>query len=87
MLHRADVPVVPLTLRYSRRDVYWIDDVGVSEHLIAKVLHAGPLTVEVCIGEVVWPGRHAHAAGLRDALHAAVARPIEEEGELAADRV
>ena len=84
MLHRAGVPIVPVTLRYSRREVYWVDDSTPGAHLLANVL-TGPLRVEVSLGDAVRPEAHGHARGLRDAVHHAVSEPIQAMGECPAD--
>ena len=81
LLHAAGVPIVPVTLRYSRRDAYWVDDAGVGAHLRAHVLCGPRLRVEVRLGVPIAAGDHAHAAALRRAVHAAVSQPIVESGE------
>ena len=82
LLARVSLPVVPLTLRYSRREAYWVDDTSVGEHLRTRVARGPTLGVEVRVGEVLRPAAFEHAAGLRSAVHAAVSAPIAEEGEL-----
>lgn len=81
LLARSDARLVPVTLRYSRRDAYWIEDIDLRTHLRTRVVGGPPLVATVHVGQVL-----AHAAGdgecLRDAVYRAVAAPIEAGGEL-----
>jgi 1-acyl-sn-glycerol-3-phosphate acyltransferase len=83
LLHRATVPVVPVTVRYSDRRAYWTDDITLREHLRTRVLAGPRLTCAVHIGEPLSPAAHADGTELARAVSAAVCRPIEELGELA----
>ena len=83
LLHRLRVPVVPVTIRYSDRRAYWVDDIGMGEHLRRRVLDGSPLAASVHVGRSLVPDEHADAEALEDAVRRAVFRPIEELGELA----
>lgn len=84
LLRRAAVPVIPVTLRYSDRRAYWVDDIGMLEHLRTRVLAGPGLTCAVHVGSPL----PLDAAGGREPLdeqaYRAVARPIETLGELCA---
>jgi 1-acyl-sn-glycerol-3-phosphate acyltransferase len=79
LLRRLDAPVIPVTIRYSDRRAYWIDDVTVGQHLRGCVLAGSPLAVAVHIGQ---PVSGSDADELARAVRAAIGGPIEEFGEL-----
>lgn len=83
LLHRLRASVVPVTIRYSHRRAYWIDDIGLARHLRARVLAGGRLSARVHIGAALDPAAHATGADLAAAAHRAVRHPIEELGEIA----
>jgi 1-acyl-sn-glycerol-3-phosphate acyltransferase len=81
LLHRLRAPVVPVTIRYDRRELYWVDDVPLADHLRTRVLRRPSRSV-VHIGDALRPADFADAETMRDAAHRALCRPIEEAGEL-----
>jgi 1-acyl-sn-glycerol-3-phosphate acyltransferase len=81
LLHRLEVRVVPVTIRYGERRAYWTDEIGLGEHLRHRVL-ASPLAAAVHLGGALDPVAFADGDALARAAHAAVCRPIEELGEL-----
>ena len=81
LLHRAGVSVVPVTLRYGRREAYWVDELGLAEHLDRAVMAGPTLRAEIHIGTALDPRAYAHARGFRDAAHRAVCEPILTHGE------
>jgi 1-acyl-sn-glycerol-3-phosphate acyltransferase len=87
LLHRLGTPIVPVTIRYSRRAAYWVDEVGVGAHLRGRVLGGPPLAVAVHVGTPLVPGDAADADALRSAAYRAVSAPIERLGELVATGV
>ena len=79
LLHRLQAGVVPVTLRYSRRSAYWVDDVGVDTHVRQQVLHGSPLVASVHIGTPLAPA--ANGSALCRRTYDTVAAPIEQFGE------
>ena len=75
-------PIVPITLRYSDRRAYWVDDVTVGQHVRRRVLAGTPLAVNVHIGEPLRAQDFAGVDELAAAAYAAVCQPIEVSGEL-----
>jgi hypothetical protein len=71
--------VVPITIRYSDRRVYWDDDSTLAAHLRERVLAGPPITAAVHIREPL-PATCRYDAAL---VAAAVGEAIEEFGELA----
>lgn len=86
LVHRLNRPVVPVTIRYSRRAVYWADDTSFGTHLRSRVLNGPRLSSAVHIGHSIAPAAYGDAAALSQAVYRAVCRPIEEFGELVGDR-
>lgn len=83
LMQRMGVPMVPVTMRYSDRRAYWIEDLTVAQHLQGHVLSGPPLRVTVHVGTPFHPRDCGDAEALGAAVHAAVCRPIETYGELA----
>lgn len=83
LLQRLRVAAVPVSLRYSSRRAYWVEDVGVGEHLRRQVLTGSGLAVDVHLGEPVRASEGDDARVFAAAVYAAVCGPIEEHGELA----
>jgi len=83
LVQRLDVPLVPVTLRYSDRRAYWVEDLSVGQHLKTRLLAGDTLRVQVHIGAAMRGGEHRDANELATAVHAAVCEPIETLGELA----
>jgi 1-acyl-sn-glycerol-3-phosphate acyltransferase len=82
LVQRLDVPLVPVTLRYSDRRAYWVEDLTVGQHLKKRVFAGGTLRVQVHIGATMHGGDHRDAEDLAAAVHAAVCLPIEKRGEI-----
>ena len=83
LLHRLRVPVVPVTIRYSDRRAYWTDDIGLGDHLRRRVLVGSSIAITIHVGTPLVPSDHSDAESLEGAVRRAIARPIEELGELA----
>jgi len=83
LARRAGIGVVPVTVRYSDRRAYWIEEVGVWEHLQRNVLRREPLRAVVHIGPRLDPADFSDAADFTRAVHRAVEAPIADRGELA----
>jgi len=86
LLQRVDAPVVPVTIRYSDRRVYWVDDSSLWQHLRTRVFAGPPLHVMVHIGTPLRGADYPDDAALAATVHAAVCAPIEAKGELAPKR-
>ncbi len=82
LVQRLEVPVVPVTVRYSDRRAYWVDDLTTWQHLTTRVLTGEPLRASVHIGSPVDLRSYTHVEQLAAAVYAAVCRPIEAYGEL-----
>lgn len=83
LVQRLAVPIVPVTLRYSDRRAYWVEDVSAWRHLTTRVLQRPPLHVAVEVGSALFGGDYVGPQQLAAAVYAAVCRPIETRGELA----
>lgn len=83
-LHRAGLPVLPVTVRYGDRRAYWTNELSLARHLREQVLVGPRLTVAVHVGAPIDTRGAAGGDDLARAAWAAIARPIEELGELAA---
>ncbi len=83
LAHRGGIAVVPVTIRYGDRRAYWVEDLGVGEHLRRNVLGHEPLRCTVHVGTRCDPARFADPDAFAAAVHAAVAAPIVAKGELA----
>jgi 1-acyl-sn-glycerol-3-phosphate acyltransferase len=83
-LHRAGLPVRPVTMRYGDRRAYWTDELSLARHLRDQVLVGPRISVVVHVGPPIDTTGHAGGDDLARAAWAAIARPIEELGELAA---
>lgn len=81
LLQRSELPVVPVTLRYSDRRAYWVEDLSVWQHLQQRVFTGPPLVATVNIGVPIAPAAHGDAQQLAAAVYDAVARPIQAGGE------
>jgi 1-acyl-sn-glycerol-3-phosphate acyltransferase len=77
------VPIVPVTLRYSDRRAYWVDDLNAWQHFRTRVLTQPPLRVRVHIGAPLHTADYRDAEQLAAAAYAAVAQPLAAHGELA----
>lgn len=82
LLHRFGRPAVPVTLRYSTREVYWIEDLSLGEHLRRRVLANGPLSVDVHVGSAVSPIGMADGDVFASSVYDAVCAPLLANGEL-----
>jgi 1-acyl-sn-glycerol-3-phosphate acyltransferase len=82
LARRAGIGVVPVTVRYSDRRAYWVEEVGVWDHLRRNVLRREPLRAMVHIGPRLDPRDFADAADFARAVHRAVEAPIADCGEL-----
>ncbi len=83
LLHRpGSVHVVPVTIRYSDRRAYWVDECTLRQHVRTRVLHGPRLKADVHIGAALAAGAYADPTAFVNAVYAAVSRPIEECGEL-----
>ena len=83
LLHRLRVPVVPVTIRYSHRRAYWVENIGLGSHLRRRVLAGPRITVAVHIGDALGAGDHDDGQSLRRAAYRAICAPLDEFGELA----
>jgi 1-acyl-sn-glycerol-3-phosphate acyltransferase len=82
LVQRLAVPVVPVTVRYSERRAYWVEELTVWEHLTTHVLRGAPLRVQVHIGAPLYGADHQGPDELAAAVYAAVCQPITAGGEL-----
>jgi lyso-ornithine lipid O-acyltransferase len=82
LLHRLGTTVVPVTIRYSDRRAYWVDDITMSQHLRRQVFNGHRLKGEVHIGQPLVPSEHSDAENFARAVHQTVCGPIEEFGEV-----
>ena len=82
LVQRLDVPMVPVTIRYSDRRAYWVEDLTLGQHLKTRLLVEDGIRVRVHIGAPLGARDFGDAEELASAVHAAVCRPIETEGEL-----
>jgi len=82
LLHRINTPVVPVTIRYSERRAYWIDDISMGAHLRTHVLRGPRLIGAVHIGPPLQPADYADANTLASAVCSTICRPIDDLGEL-----
>ena len=83
-LHRTGLPVHPLTVRYGDRRAYWTNDLSMADHLRRQVLAGPQIPVIVHVGNAIDTRGQSGGAELARVAWAAIARPIEELGELAA---
>lgn len=83
-LHRAGLPVHPITVRYGDRRAYWTNDLSLRRHLREQVLTGPRISVVAHVGAAIDASSHRSGDDLAHAAWAAIARPIEELGELAA---
>jgi len=83
LVQRLRVPIVPVSIRYSDRRAYWIEDLTVGQHLQNRILVGLPLRVAVHVGNALHPADYESAEALGAAVHAAVCEPIITCGELA----
>jgi 1-acyl-sn-glycerol-3-phosphate acyltransferase len=84
LLERLDAPVVPVTIRYSDRRAYWVDDLSIGGHLRARIL-VGPLNATVHLGTPLHSSAFADADAFTAAAYRAVCDPIERLGEFAVE--
>lgn len=82
LLHRLDVRVVPVTIRYGDRRAYWTDNITLGRHLRRLVVGWPQLAAAVHVADALEVGRFADGEVLARAAYAAVCQPIEELGEL-----
>jgi 1-acyl-sn-glycerol-3-phosphate acyltransferase len=78
LLRHIDMPLIPITIRYSDRRVYWDDDSTLAQHLRTRALEGPPVTAAVHIGEPMPAAYRCDAT----AVVRAVSKAIEEFGEL-----
>lgn len=86
LLARLGGAAVPVTLRYSDRRAYWIEDIGAGEHLRRNVLNGDRLRVEVHVGAPIAPGPEPDAEAFAARVYDAVCGPIDACGELTTPR-
>jgi len=82
LVRRVEVPVIPVTLRYSDRRAYWVDPVTMWEHLRTRVLTRPGLTCTVHIGSPLPVNGDLDDDALAATAHRALAQPIDTLGEL-----
>ena len=83
LLARLHVPIVPVTVRYSDRRAYWVDERPLVDHLAACVAAPDRMTAVVHVGSVLEPqGRGASPDELAARAYQALCAPIEAFGEL-----
>jgi len=82
LVQRLDVPLVPVTVRYSDRRAYWVEDLTLGQHVKTRLLAADGFRVQIHIGAEVRSRDDQNAEELATAVHAAVCKPIETYGEL-----
>lgn len=82
LVQRLDVPLVPVTVRYSDRRAYWVEDLTLGQHVKTRLLAGDGLRVQIHVGAVIRGRDYEDAEALATAVHAAVCRPIEMGGEL-----
>ena len=73
LARRLGVPVVPIRLRFERRDLAWIDDAAFLPHFLDFASRPGE-RVSVEVLEPLDPGRFGSAEALAEATRAAVER-------------
>jgi 1-acyl-sn-glycerol-3-phosphate acyltransferase len=78
LLRHIDMPVVPITIRYSDRRLYWDDDSTMAHHLRGRVLDGPRITAAVHIREPLPAACRCDAAVVAHA----VGEAIEQFGEL-----
>ena len=83
LVQRLDVPLVPVTIRYSDPRAYWVEDLTLGQHLKSRLFAGDGLRVKVHIGAAMRGRDHRDAEDLAAAVHAAVCQPIDAHGELA----
>jgi 1-acyl-sn-glycerol-3-phosphate acyltransferase len=81
LLHHMDIAAVPVTIRYSDRRAYWVDDITMSEHM-SRFLRGPRIEVAVHVGDRLVPRAYPDSVALGDAIYRSVCRPIEEFGEM-----
>jgi hypothetical protein len=74
--------VVPVTIRYSDRRAYWVDDTTISHHLRSQVFNGPRLEGDVHIGKPLAANELPGAEDLARAVHQIMCGPIEEFGEI-----
>jgi 1-acyl-sn-glycerol-3-phosphate acyltransferase len=84
LLQRLNTCVVPVTIRYSDRRVYWTDDTTLGQHVRRRVLTGVPVKAAVHIGAALRPRSEANSEALQRRVYEAVCTPIQELGELVA---
>ena len=82
LVHRLGASIVPMTIRYSDRRAYWVDDVSLSAHLRTSVLSGPRLCGVVHIGTRLRPQAYLDAEALTQATRQAICQPIEAFGEV-----
>lgn len=82
LLERLDAPVVPVTIRYGDRRVYWTDGLSIGDHLRTRVLPADPIAAAVHIGGRLCAADYDGGEAFGAAAYRAVCDPIEQLGEL-----
>jgi lyso-ornithine lipid O-acyltransferase len=81
-VHAVSVPIVPVTLRYSDRRAYWVEELNAWQHFRTRVLTRPPLRLSVHIGAALRSADYGDAEQLAAAVYAAVCQPIAARGEL-----
>jgi 1-acyl-sn-glycerol-3-phosphate acyltransferase len=86
LLSRLRTPVVPVTIRYSDRSAYWIDERPIAEHLTARMTARRRLAASVHIGAALAIQASSDAGELlAHRAYDAVCAPIAALGELTAE--
>jgi 1-acyl-sn-glycerol-3-phosphate acyltransferase len=83
LLGRLRVPIVPVTIRYSDRRAYWIDQRTIAEHLKACLTAQPRVTASVHVGAPLASATYPDPDELAAAAYGAVCAPIHALGELA----
>jgi 1-acyl-sn-glycerol-3-phosphate acyltransferase len=82
LLQRSAAAIVPVTVRYSDRRAYWVEDLSMWQHLQQRVFDGPPFDVDVHVGASIDTSAFSDAEALRDAVYDAVCEPLRTAGEL-----
>ncbi len=76
LLHRAHVPIVPVTITYDSTRAYWVEDISVGQHIEQRVGSGPPLHATLQLGDLIQPLDSASPEELRNRVYAAVVAPL-----------
>jgi len=85
LLSRLRAPIVPVTIRYSDRAAYWIDQRPIAEHLTDYMMAPRRLATSVHIGAALAIQASDAPEELAERAYDAVCAPIAALGELTAE--